>query len=110
MWRIFGGRKREADLEEELQAHIDIEARQLEADGLSPETAARQARNAFGSRAFVAEQTRDSWGARWFTGLRQDLEYAWRSGRRTPMFAATVVLSLALGIGSATVIFSLADT
>lgn len=110
MWRIFGGRKREAELEEELQAHIDIEARRLETDGLSTEDAARQARHAFGSRAFVAEQTRDSWGARWLTGVRQDLEYAWRSGCRTPLFGATVVLSLALGIGAATLVFSLADT
>lgn len=110
MWRIFGGRKREAELDEELQAHIDIEAKGLEADGLSKEDAARQARREFGSRALVAEKTRDSWGARWLTGIRQDLEYAWRSGCRNPAFSATVVLSLALGIGAATVVFSLADT
>jgi len=110
MWRIFGGRKREAELEEELQAHLDIEATRLEREGLSQEEAARQARHSFGSRALVAEQTRESWGARWLTGVRQDLEYAWRSGRRTPVFGAAVVLSLALGIGAATVVFSLADT
>lgn len=110
MWRIFGGRKREAELDEELQAHIDIEATRFEEQGLSPDDAAQRARQAFGSRALVAEQTRDSWGARWLTGVRQDLEYAWRSGRRTQAFGAAVVLSLALGIGAATVVFSLADT
>src|SRR5258708_25521985 len=110
MWRIFGGRKREAELDEELQAHIDIEAARLEAEGQSHEEAARQARQEFGSRALVAEQTRDSWGARWLTGVRQDFEYALRSGRRTPTFSAAVVLSLALGIGAATVGFSVADT
>jgi predicted permease len=110
MWHIFGGRKREAELDEELQAHIDIEAAQLEAEGLNREEAARRARHAFGSRAFVAEQTRDSWGARWLTGLRQDLEHAWRSGRRTPVFGAAVVVSLALGISAATMVFSVADT
>ncbi len=110
MWRIFGGRKREAELDEELQAHIDIDAARLEAEGLTREEAARQARYAFGSRALVAEQTRDSWGARWLTGVRQDLEYAVRSARRTPAFSAAVVLSLAMGIGAATVVFSVADT
>src|SRR6478736_7993235 len=110
MWRIFGGSKRERELDEELQAHIDIEAARIEADGLREEEAARQARCTFGSRALVAEQTRDSWGARWLTGVRQDLEYALRSGRRSPAFSTTVVLSLALGISAATVIFSLADT
>ena len=110
MWRIFGGRKREAELDEELEAHIDIEATRLEGEGLNREEAARQARRSFGSRALVAEQTRESWGARWLTGIRQDFEYAWRSGRRTPVFGAAVVLSLALGIGAATVVFSVADT
>jgi predicted permease len=119
MWRGFdylarlaprGGRKREMELDEELQAHIDIEAARLEAEGLSKENAASEARREFGSRALVAERTRDSWGARWLTGVRQDLEYAWRSCRRAPLFGVAVVLSLALGIGAATVIFSAADT
>ena len=110
MWRIFGGRKRETELHEELEAHVDIEAARLETEGLSQEEAARQARRTFGSRAVVAELTREAWGARWLTGIRQDLEYAWRSVRRAPVFGVAVVLSLALGIGAATVIFSVADT
>src|SRR5262249_1901686 len=109
MWRIFGGRKREAELNDELEAHIGIEARRLEEEGRSRGDAARQARNTFGSRALIAELTRDSWGARWFTGIGQDLSYAMQSSRRTPAFSAAVVLSLALGIGAATVIFSVAD-
>jgi putative ABC transport system permease protein len=110
MWRIFGGRKRQVELDEELQAHIEIEARRLTSEGLSGVEAAAQARRAFGNRALVAELTRDSWGARWLSGIRQDLEYALRSARRTPGFSAAVVLSLALGIGAATVVFSVADT
>jgi predicted permease len=110
MWRIFGGLRREAELDEELEAHIGIEAARLEAEGLSGAEAAVEARRTFGSRALVAELTRDSWGARWLSGIRQDVEYALRSVRRTPGFSATVVLSLGLGIGAATVVFSLADT
>src|SRR5437773_1224698 len=110
MWRIFGGRKREAELDEELEAHIEIEATRLAADGLSGAEAGAQARRTFGNRTLVAELTRDSWGARWLSGIRQDLEYALRSVRRTPAFSTAVVLSLTLGIGAATVVFSVADT
>jgi putative ABC transport system permease protein len=110
MWRIFGGRKREAELDEELEAHIALEAGRLEGEGLSGVAAAAEARHTFGSRALVAELTRDSWGARWLAGMRQDLAYGLRSARRTPGFSAAVVVSLALGIGAATVVFSVADT
>src|SRR5580765_1876371 len=88
MRRIFGGRKREAELDEELQAHIEIEARRLETEGLSGAEAAAEARRTFGNSALVAELTRDSWGARWLSGIRQDVEYALRSVRRTPGFSA----------------------
>ena len=49
MWRIFGGRKREAELDDELQAHIEIEARRLEREGLAGSEASAAARRAFGA-------------------------------------------------------------
>src|ERR1051326_3999608 len=110
MWRIFGGSKREAELDEELQPHIDMEASRLQQEGASGAEAAAQARRALGNRTRIAELTRESWGARWLTGLRQDVEYAFGSAPRAPAFSAAVVLSLALGIGAATVVFSVADT
>ena len=110
MWRIFGGRKREAELDEELEAHIAIEARRLEAEGRSSAEAWAEARRTFGNRPLVAELTRESWGARWVSGVGQDLQYALRAMRRTPGFSAAVVLSLGMGIGAATVVFSVADT
>lgn len=110
MWRIFGGRRREAELDEEIQAHVEIETRRLEDEGLGSAEAAFEARRSFGNRTLVTEQTRESWGARWLCGLRQDLDYALSSSRRSPGFTAAVVLSLGLGIGAATVVFSVADT
>jgi len=60
MWRIFRGRKRETDLDDELQAHIEIEAHHLLSEGFSPEEAKAQARRTFGNRTLVAELTRES--------------------------------------------------
>jgi predicted permease len=102
--------RRDDELSEELQAHIDIEANRLMDEGLSREEALAEARRRFGSRAFVAERTREEWGWAWFGGVWQDLRYAARSARRTPGFSAAAVLSLGLGIGATTVVFSVADT
>jgi predicted permease len=102
--------KRDDELDDEFQAHIDIEAKRLMDEGLSREVAMAEARRTFGSRAFVAERTREEWGWAWLGGVWQDLRYAVRSARRAPGFSAAAVLSLALGIGAATVVFSVADT
>lgn len=113
MWRrIFGWWRRARgveDIEEELRAHLAIEARQqLEAHG-SPEEAGLAARRAFGNLARIAEETRDVYRTRWLEELRLDLRDATRSLRARPGFATVAILTLTLGIGATTAVFSIVD-
>src|SRR5688572_25704643 len=105
---LLGGR-READLREELQLHIDREIERLRANGLSPEAARSQALRTFGGVEQIKEGCRDARGIGLADALGRDVRYAASRLVRDWRFTATAVLILGLGIGANTAIFSLVN-
>jgi predicted permease len=100
-------KREETELDREVQYHLDRLVEQFEREGLSPRDARRKAKKEFGGVEQVKEQCRDESTWSWATGLRQDVAFGWRMIRKTPIVAAAAVLSLGIGIGSNTAIFSL---
>jgi putative ABC transport system permease protein len=96
----------EAEMEEELRHHLALEAEQHQARGLSPDAAARRARIDFGGIESVREAHRDARGMRWLEDFLADARHSIRSLRRSPVLALAAILTLALGIGANTAIFS----
>jgi putative ABC transport system permease protein len=110
VFRLFFRRQQlEKELNEELASHIAIETRLRMQEGEAPEAARQAALRQFGNVGIVAEVTRGMWGFTWLEQSLNDVRYAARSFARTPLFSAIVIVTLALGIGSSTTIFSLLD-
>ena len=97
-------------LDEEMAFHVDMQTQRNIALGMTPEEARRQALIAFGGREHWKSETRDQYRARRFEGLGKDVAFAVRSLRRHGAYAITAVITLALGIGASTVIFSVVNS
>jgi predicted permease len=104
-----GRARMERDLDRELRYHLDRTIEDLKARGVSDAEARRQAALEFGSVPRVQEDVRDVWLTRWLRDSLADLRFSVRSLRRSPSLTVTALLSLALGIGATTAIYSLAD-
>jgi len=103
---FFRRRRSSDDFSTEIQAHLDLEADRLVADGWSRDRANAEARRAFGNVALVKERFYETSRWVWLEQFVQDLRYASRTLRHSPAFFATTVLTLAVGIGLATVAFT----
>ena len=102
-WQI---RRRDADLERELRADLELEEEEQRENGLSAEEARYAALRAFGNPTAIHEQTRSAWSWNWIESLSRDLRHAARTLWRTPGFAVVAVFVVALGIGANVSLFT----
>jgi len=96
---------REHDMEQEFASHLELEAEEQRAKGLSVEEARFAAQRAFGNTTLMKEQTREAWGWLTLEIALKDIRYGIRGLFRSPIFTFVAVLSLALGVGATTSIF-----
>ncbi len=109
LFRTIHPGKLDQDLDEELRFHLEMRTEEHVRGGMPPAQACAKARRRFGNHVYFKESTRDMNILVWFESIRQDIGYSLRMMRRSPVLTAAVVISLVLGIGASTAIFSIMD-
>src|SRR5579864_4823453 len=104
--QIFARHRLSMDLSQEIQQHLDEKVEALVAEGMPREEAVYCARREFGNVVRIEEQGREVWAWPWIENRLADLTFVFRQIRREPLFGLVSCLSLALGIGATTVMFS----
>lgn len=106
----MGSARRSEALREEMELHLAERAAELEADGMPAERARAEARRRFGNVGLKHEESREIWMTRFWPELGQDIRYGFRTMSANKAFSALAILSLALGIGANTAIYSLMES
>ena len=104
--QFIGAGRGERELAKEVDAHLSLLEQEYSRRGLPPDEARRAALRAFGNVESAKEQERDARSFTWLEDVRRDIAYGVRALARTPGFTAVAVITLALGIGAVTVIYS----
>ena len=107
---FFRRRKIYGDLAEEMQLHLEERTEQLMREGMSRKEAQQAARRAFGNPTVIEERSREVWQLPFVESLGRDLKMVFRRLSKSPGFAATVILTLAIGIGANTAVFSVVNS
>jgi predicted permease len=107
---LFWKRKLDQEMEEEMRSHVEMQTQENIAAGMGPKEARYEALRQFGWLDHIKETCREQRGLIWLENVVHDALFSLRTLRKTPAFATVVILSLALGIGATTAIYSVVNT